>query len=203
MHRLEYATKRQPTLAYNSWERYPLLLARKPRGRCVPFFMGLPTPPSPPSLELSMLYTTTPLSTKSRAFFITLRPNYSHLTSLLAPPPLSLPPLHLRFKTFTSIPHFKYQTFRPSVLRRTPKYLSSLEKRKKQMSRVAAVELDFFAMGKENKASPSKSKFLNRQRSFRGLFSVPWGFFFFIMIPLCCSSVYGLKLIFAISFWVL
>jgi hypothetical protein len=47
---------------------------------------------------------------------------------------------------------------------------------KLKMSRAAAVELDFFAMGKENKSSPSKSKFLNRQRSFRGLFSVPLGF---------------------------
>ncbi|KAL9406861.1 hypothetical protein Peur_003833 [Populus x canadensis] len=37
------------------------------------------------------------------------------------------------------------------------------------MSRAAAVELDFFAMGKENKSSPSKSKFLNRQRSFRDI----------------------------------
>ncbi|KAJ6428436.1 hypothetical protein OIU84_023796 [Salix udensis] len=37
------------------------------------------------------------------------------------------------------------------------------------MSRVAAVELDFFAMGKENKSSPSKPKFLNRQRSFRDI----------------------------------
>jgi hypothetical protein len=75
MLRLEYATKQQPAHTYNSWERYPLLLARKPRVRCVPFFMRLPTPLSPPYLELSMLYTTTPLSTKSRAFFITLRPN--------------------------------------------------------------------------------------------------------------------------------
>ncbi|KAG5227998.1 hypothetical protein OIU77_022652 [Salix suchowensis] len=37
------------------------------------------------------------------------------------------------------------------------------------MSRVAAVELDFFAMGKENKSPPSKPKFLNRQRSFRDI----------------------------------
>ncbi|CAK7336079.1 unnamed protein product [Dovyalis caffra] len=36
------------------------------------------------------------------------------------------------------------------------------------MSR-ATVELDFFAMNKENSSSSSKSKFLNRQRSFRDI----------------------------------
>jgi len=94
-------------------------------------------------------------------------------------PPPSLPPLHLRFKTFTSISQFKYQTFRLSVLRRTPKYLSSLEERKKKCPEQQLLNSIFLPWVKRTSRHLPSPSFLIAKEAFEVCFPFLWVFLYY------------------------